>query len=157
MESTFHIAEHGRELLYNIEKIAKEIQQILRSLGQNEHFSKKAQDSFNELSILLKNTQDVANIIEHMDGEYRSLFKNLLENLIERHRAEVASFKHANVARSVQDLAKKTLDEDERELKAMEHFIKKWEDNGRMPTTQAYYRGYPTTEYYLNYNDYPQY
>ncbi len=92
-----------------------------------------------------------------MDGEYRSLFKNLLENYIERHRAEVAFFKRAKATRSVQDVAVRTLGEDEKELEAMQHFLKEWEDNGHMPTTKAYYHGYPTTEYYLNYNNYPQY
>jgi hypothetical protein len=162
MQSTFNVPKHGHELLDEIELIARNNQQVLRSLEQNEKFSPKVRESMESLSILLNNTRAVGNIIEHMDGEYRSLFKNLLK----RHREEVAFFRHANLAQPVEDLAVKNIEEDDRELEETQHILKEFENRlgivnsgpvQRITHNKLPYHGYPTTEYYLNYNDYPQY
>ena len=162
MQSTFNVPKHGHKLLDEIELIARTNQQILRSLGQNETLSPTVKKSMENLSILLKYTSEVRNIIEHMDGKYRSLFKNLLK----RHIAEVAFFKHDNVAQPVEDLAVKNIEEDERELEDAQHILKEFEDSLgivnrgpalRITREELPFHVYPTTEYYLNYNDYPQY
>ncbi len=154
MASTFNESAHGHALLDEIGSIATDLQLVLRVLKRDETFSVKVNGSIDRLSMLLHKLENARDVFNDVEGRYKSYFRDLLK----RHRDEVALLKSAKAMPQAVVSASRTLAEDEKEWGTLQAEIIRMErDLGRNGYPTSPHHGYPTTKYYLNYNNYPQY